>query len=202
MDIRYVAKTSDCWLRVKLEGGGILSVPYGLKVERIETKNRREYFRILEGVDVGKIASVQSDNDQGYLTTDVEHQPGAVIRFDRKKQSFHVGGRGPFNAFSGGGHAGFTPVVAGTYPLAIPAYPSAQTRPAYNAFCRYHNVWFRIGVATTGSRFLHAGAISEGCVTVRQFLYDPRKTKPPAGFGDLEKLAKTMPGLIGLPLPA
>jgi hypothetical protein len=68
------------------------------------------------------------------------------------------------------------------YALAIPAYPSAQTRSAYGAWCRHHNLWFRIGVATTGSRFLHPGAISDGCVTVRQFVYDPSKGKPPAGF--------------------
>ena len=52
-----------------------------------------------------------------------------------------------------------------------------------------------------GSRFLHPGAISDGCVTVRQFVYDPASgNPPPAGFGDLVQGAK--PGLIGLPLPA
>jgi hypothetical protein len=49
---------------------------------------------------------------------------------------------------------------------------------------------------------LHAGAISEGCVTVRQFLYDPAAGRaPPAGFADLAQLAIDKPGLIGLPLP-
>jgi len=96
---------------------------------------------------------------------------------------------------------GFTQITPGTYDLAIPAYPSARTRAAYGRWCRYHNLWFRIGTATTGSRFLHAGAISEGCVTVRQFLYDPALGKPPDGFKDMENLAKTAPGLIGLPLP-
>lgn len=116
-------------------------------------------------------------------------------------KTLHVGTRGPFNAFSGGGYKGYTPISRGTYLIAIPAYPSAQTRAAYNVWCQHHNVWFRVGLSTSGSRFLHAGAISDGCVTVRQFLYDPAKGKPPTGFADLESAAKIAPGIIGLPLP-
>jgi hypothetical protein len=63
-------------------------------------------------------------------------------------------------------------------------------------------MWFRIGIETSGTRFLHTGMISEGCVTVRTFDYDPNSGKaPPIGFADLAQEAKDRPGLLGLPLP-
>lgn len=203
MAIRYVGRTSDLWLRVQPEGEPIVSVPYGLKVDFIETKEGRDRFKILEGVNKGKTASVTARPGQSYLATSIVHRPPALVTFDRKSQSLTFAGRAAVNAFSGGGHRGYTPVAAGTYELAIPAYPSAQTRPAYSRWTKYHNLWFRIGTDTTGSRFLHPGAISDGCVTVRQFVYDPASgTPPPPGFADLAAGARSEPGLIGLPLPA
>jgi len=202
MATHYIARTKDCWLRVQLAGATIISVPFGLKVRSIEVKAGREYFEILEGVYKGKQASVQKPLVGSYLTTDVEHGPAVNVAFDRKNQSLYFAGRGPYNAFSGGGHSGYTSIAPGTYDLAIPAYPSAQTRTAYSKWTVYHNLWFRIGVDVNGSRFLHPGAISEGCVTVRQFVYDPAAgAAPPAGFHDLEAGAKNFPGLLGLPLP-
>ena len=202
MSVSYIAKTIDYWLRVQIDGGSVVSVAYGLKIQRIGAKNGREYFTILEGVHKGKTASIGSTGAGAYFTTSIHHSPAANIKFDLKTQSLTLSGIGTVNAFSGGGHGGFTPVAAGVYDLAIPAYPSAQTRAAYSKWCTHHNLWFRIGTSTTGSRFLHPGAISDGCVTVRQFLYDPSKGKPPAGFEDLEKGSVTSPGLIGLPLPS
>ena len=202
MAVRYVARTNDLWLRVQLEPGPIVSVPYGLKVEFLETKAGRDRFTIVEEVNKGKLASVPSRPVQPYLTSSIVHRPAVLLTFDRKTQRLSLPGRMPINAFSGGGHRGFTAIAAGTYELAIPAYPSAQTRPAYSRWTRYHNLWFRIGTATSGSRFLHPGAISEGCVTVRQFIYDPTsRLPPPDGFTDLTQLARFEPGLIGLPLP-
>lgn len=203
MATHYIAKTNTYWLLVTFADGKIFSLPYGLKVDRIEAKQGREYFKILEGPYKGKMASVSLQAGGSYLTTKIKHQPGALLKFDRKNQSLYVGARGPFNAFSGGGHGGYTPISLGTHLLAIPAYPSKQTRAAYNHWCNLHNMWFRLGIETTGSRFLHPGAISDGCITVRQFIYDPStKEKPPAGFDDLVDGAKTAPGLLGLPLPS
>jgi hypothetical protein len=59
----------------------------------------------------------------------------------------------------------------------------------------------RIGVSLAGSRYLQPGTISEGCVTVRQFLYDPALAAPPGSFADFAGLAASALGLIGLPLP-
>src|SRR5262249_34228580 len=151
--------TSDYWLRVQLTGASIISVPYGLKVDYKETRNGREVFEILEGAYKGKEASVQADPRQSFLIASLERRRGASGSSGRAAQTLTLEGRGPYNAFSGGGHLGFTPVAPGRYPLAIPAYPSAQTRTAYNRWTRYHNLWFRLGISTAGSRFLHAGAI-------------------------------------------
>lgn len=201
--VEYISRTSDCWLQVKLGGEVIVSLPYGLKVKRLETQAGREFFEIMEGVYKGNKASVVLRPGNSYLTTKITHRPAASVQFDRKSQMFYFAGRGPYNAFSGGGHRGFTAVASGTYQLAIPAYPSAQTRPAYSTWTRYHNIWFRIGIDTSGSRFLHAGIISDGCVTVRQFIYDPALgVEPPPGFVDLFEAANGEPGLLGLPLPA
>lgn len=56
---------------------------------------------------------------------------------------------------------------------------------------------------TTGSRFLHAGEISDGCVTLRQFVYDGALgSTVPKRFEDLPRAAgDDNRGLIGLPLP-
>lgn len=196
----YIGRTTDCWLRVQLERGPVESVPYGLRVRRIGVQAGREHFEILEGVHKGRRASVVHREGHSYLTNQLAHRAGALLRFDRKAQTLHIGGRGPYNAFSGGGHAGYTQVAVGTHLLAIPSHPASQTRAAYSTWTRYHNVWFRIGTSLAGSRFLHPGAISDGCVTVRQFVYDPEAGAPPAGFSDLADGAKTAPGLLGLPL--
>lgn len=200
---RYVSKVEpEGWLEVRPATGVNISLPYGLKLDLIETKGGREYFEILEGPYKGVKASVrQKALGQSYLLAKLGHSPGGLVQFDRKSQSLYFGGRGPFNAFSGGGFQGFTPVSQGSHQLSIPPYPARATRQAYGRWTRYHRTWFRIGVDINGSRFLHPGAISEGCVTVRQFLYDPNTGTPPPGFQDLPELAKQHPGAIGLPYP-
>jgi hypothetical protein len=211
MTISYIAKNNDYWLNVAVEGGPVVAVPTGLKIDRTgqktdpttKKKDGREHFKILEGVNKGKLAYINATGPaaEKYFDATISHTGPVTVTFNRAKQSLMFGGFGPFNAFSGGGHLGFTPVAGGSYDLAIPAYPSKQTRAAYGAWCKHHNLWFRIGIETTGSRFLHAGSISDGCVTVRQFLYDPDVDTPPRGFSDLTEKAVTYPGLIGLPLP-
>ena len=211
MTISYIAKNNDYWLNVQLQGGPVVAVPYGLKIDRTgqainpatKKPDGRENFKILEGVNKGKLASISTTGPAAEKNFDatIRHGGGVTVTFNRAKQSLTFAGRGPANAFSGGGHMGFTAVSSGSYALAIPAFPSKQTRAAYNTWCKHHNLWFRIGVSLAGSRFLHPGAISEGCVTVRQFLYDPALGVPPGGFADLADFAASAPGLIGLPLP-
>jgi hypothetical protein len=195
---RFVAKVPrDNWLLVQLDTGARQSLPYGLKVRVQREQGGRTYFVILEGVHKGKNASVS----QGpYLTTNVAHQPLGQIRFDRAKQQLWYGTSGPFSAFSGAfGH--FTQVSAGTYDLQIPDAPHSATRAAYYRYTNYHKTWFRIGLSLAGSRYLHVGEISEGCVTVRAFAPDVHAAQP-QGFEDLPNLAQSSPGAIGMPYPS
>ena len=85
-----------------------------------------------------------------------------------------------------------------SYVLQIPDAPHSATRAAYYRYTRYHKTWFRIGRSNAGSRYLHVGEISEGCVTVRPFLLAP-STSAPAGFEDVPGLPH---GATGLPYPA
>lgn len=204
-NVRYIGKTDDYWLTGLNKKGKRISVPYGLKVQVLEEKTGRVYFECLEGVN----ANIKADrilslpiSAKSYLTTSLMHRPAITVRFNLAKQTIFFGARGPFNAFSGGGHDGYTAVARGTYLLAIPAYPADAPRAAYARYAKKYRMWFRIGTSVTGSRFLHPGMISDGCVTVRSFPYDPsKKQAPPAGFADLESVyAKTKPGLVGLPV--
>ena len=190
----------DNWLTVKTEPSGVrISLPYGLKLELTGTTGGREQFTVLEGINEGKRCSVtQKDGGGSYLTANLRHRPAGTVVFDLAAQSLTFGDRGPYNAFSGGGFQEFTPVAKGQYPLAIPAFPTAQTRPAYLRWTKFHRTWFRIGTDPSGSRFLHPGEISEGCVTVRQFAFNPAEPNQPEGFSDL----RGMPGgATGVPLP-
>jgi hypothetical protein len=196
-DVRFVAKVPrDNWLLVQLDGGVRQSLPYGLKVSVSREQGGRTYFQILEGVYKGKNASVT----QGpYLTTNLAHQPPGQIRFELAKQQLWYGSSGPFSAFSGA-FSQFTQVSPGSYDLQIPDAPHSATRAAYYRYTNYHKTWFRIGLSLAGSRYLHVGEISEGCVTVRAFVPDV-STGQPQGFEDLPNLSHSAPGAIGMPYP-
>jgi hypothetical protein len=196
---RFVAKVPrDNWLLVQLDGGLRQSLPYGLKVSVSREQGGRTYFQILEGVHKGKNASVS----QGpYITTNLAHQPPGQIKFDRTKQQLWYGSSGPFSAFSGA-FDHFTQVSPGSYDLQIPDAPHSATRAAYYRYTNYHKTWFRIGLSLAGSRYLHVGEISEGCVTVRAFVADVRAGGgQPQGFDDLPGLSQSSPGAIGMPYP-
>jgi hypothetical protein len=181
-----------------LEGGGEVSLPQFLKVRVQNKKDGREYFEILEGANKGQRANVSVRSDGGsYLVKTAGHLPTASVRFNRDQQALWYGERGPFNAFSGEFDS-FTRVPTGLYRLQIPFAPSSETRPEYYRYTDYHKTWFRLGTDPIGSRFLHVGEISEGCVTVRAFVVDESKDQP-TGFGGLPKLPT---GAIGLPYPS
>lgn len=200
-EIRYISKVGrDAWLRVRLDSGGEQSLPYALKVKFISRSGQRDNFEILEGAHKGKKASVsQKSGTDSYLVTGIAHTGAATIKFDRAKQAFWFGNNGPVNAFSGE-YGSFTQVPAGSYALQIPFAPSDKTRDSYYRYTDYHKTWFRLGLDPAGSRFIHVGEISDGCITVRAFLFDPAVPGPnqPPGFDDLPRLPR---GVVGLPYP-
>jgi hypothetical protein len=188
-------------LEVRPQFGPNISIPYGLKLQLTDSNQERESFQILEGAYKGTTASVKRKGpNQSFLVDAMRRDPPGSVRFELGKQALYLGARGPYNAFSGGGFGGFTPVSPGKYQLSIPPFPARATRTGYGRWTRYHRMWFRIGTDPHGSRFLHPGEISEGCVTVRQFISDPLRPQP--GFEDLPRLGRDYPTAIGLPMPA
>jgi hypothetical protein len=209
MVVCYVDQIApDNWLTVRTEfTGELVSIPYGVKLDLTGTAGGREQFTILEGVNEGTEGSVaRKSGERSYLTVKLIQKPAATVVFDRAAQSLTFGGRGPYNAFSGGGFGAtdgtqYTPVPKGRYALAIPAFPSKQTRSAYLQWTRFHKTWFRIGTDLSGSRFLHPGEISEGCVTVRQFLFNPADKTLPVPGGQFADLPGLPGGATGIPVP-
>ena len=201
-EIRYVSKVGkDAWLRVKLDDGSEVSLPQFLKVNFKGTSGGRDAFEILEGPNKGKSASVaRKSTSESYLVPGIHQLPAGLIRFNLARQSLTYGSSGPVMAFSGAFDI-YTQVPKGRYLLAIPDAPHSATRAGYYAFTDYHKTWFRIGISTSGSRYLHVGEISEGCVTVRAFVPDATGPARP-GFDDLPGLQKSTPGALGFPLPA
>ena len=67
--MRYVTTDNSGWLRVKLEPSGkIVPLPQYLKVAFSERRDKRDYFKIEEGVYKGKNASVsQKSGDSSWL---------------------------------------------------------------------------------------------------------------------------------------
>lgn len=173
--VRFIESNDDNWLEVKPDGGGEnFSLPSGLKVSFTHRERGRDHFLVLEGVNKGKRANVRVKSPTtSHLVIGVAHLPPGLVTFDLKSQTLRIPLHGLINAFSGYGGI-FTAVKPGTYRLAIPAFPSKQTRPQYSKWTRFHKSWFRIGLDVREDRFLHAGQISEGCVTVRAFDYDGR----------------------------
>jgi hypothetical protein len=202
-EVRYVSKVGrDAWLRIRLDSGGEISLPWYLKVKVTGRTSNRDTFEILEGPYKGQKGSVSAKSPtESYLVTGLSHQPGGKVKFSLGAQKLWFGTKGPISAFSGAfsepGHV-YTKVPIGTYKLAIPDAPHAATRDAYYAYTDYHKTWFRIGIDLSGSRYLHVGEISEGCVTVRAFQFDPAAAAP-GGFTDLPGLPQ---GAVGLPYPA
>jgi len=127
------------------------------------------------------------------------------VQFSVADQSITYNGKGPFSAFSGAWSNGvreFTPIPAGHYEINMPDSPHDKTRSGYYRYTKYHKTWFRIG--NFADRYLHVGVISEGCVTVRPFLYDPvadsTTTGPfPPDFSDLRHVFSAhIEGALGL----
>ena len=202
------------WISIKPEGKDKgkknQRVTFGLKVLWKGMDQGREYFTVLEGDLKGLEASVlalSSSTSISRFSKTLKHLPAGHVRFDVKKQAIWIGDKGPFNAFSGGGFTGsngvkYTSIPPGKYFLCIPDYDHVtpnRGRP-YDRWSTCFLTWFRttaIGNDGTYSRYLHAGELSDGCVTVRAFVYDSKHPDP--DFSDLPEKEKTIPGFMGLP---
>ena len=164
---RYVVGGHDGWLNVKREpSGAIIAIPEYLQVELIESKNGRDRFTVLEGVERGKKFSVKTGNLKS-------GHPGyhgmANLKFNITKGLLIYPG-GQVKAITGKGR--YTPIPKGPHPIQIPDFPHPKAM-GYMAQSPYAKNWFFLGQghATHGSddRYLHTGAESAGCITVEPY---------------------------------
>ena len=160
--IRYVSDVRpNGWLRVKLERGRIHPLPHYLKVELIEGKERRDWFRILEGRLIGKIGSAKlKSNGESYLMEASDHKGPAKLIYDRRQKRMTIQGLASYNIEEEGSLLG-----KGTYDIEIP-YEPHDLGTIYQRESPRSKTWFRIG--HSGGQFIHTGRSSAGCLTVME----------------------------------
>ena len=162
MTIRYVSNADGKgWLTVKYSSNGSTypPLPQLLKVEFLKTENRRDYFRILEGKNRGKEASVTRKSNRASYLGNGSHRGSAKVVFDISGKTLSYQGK-TITAETQASN----PPPKGTYDLEIPYEVHALGR-TYTGSSKYATTWFRIG--HSGDRFLHPGRFSAGCVTVK-----------------------------------
>lgn len=158
---RFVPNIGKGWLRVYMADGTYESLPYTLAIQYTHTKEKREYFTILEGLHSGKSASVSlnPDGTTRFVSKD-PRGPAVSFRFSKRAETLT-------NLSSGGTYAAITdprnPIATGTYDIEIPDAPHSGGA-YYEDRATYAKTWFRLG--HSGDRYLHPGRISAGCVTV------------------------------------
>lgn len=159
---RYVVGGKDGWLNVKREpSGNIIALPEFVKVRFNSSEAGRDYFTVLEGVELNREFSVKSGN----LTP---HKPAyrapANIRFSLSNELLTYPG-GTIKAITDSNN----PVPLGVHPIQIPDFPHGGGS-LYLSTSDYAKSWFYLGhgnaVAMQNDRYLHTGSGSLGCITV------------------------------------
>jgi hypothetical protein len=157
--IRYVEKTEDGWLKIRLEGHGkVESIPYGLKVEVHYVDSKREYFTIIEGVYRGKKASVKLKQDgSSYFSAENQQTAPVHLIYSSTGKTLTLNGK----IYRTEDHPS-SPWKNGLYDIEIPDAPH-EGGLNYTEV-RYARTWFRVG--HKGDRYIHTGRLSLGCITL------------------------------------
>lgn len=161
-----IGDTKDGFLNVKLEPSGtIISLPFMTRVEFIKTENGRDYFKIIENVYKGKIASVKRPSvSKSHLSDKCRYTGGICCTFTIMEDKLKVPGVGEFHAVT----SLEEPIKEGCYPILLPKFPHKRA-DRYIGESKYRRAWFKLG--GTKDFFLHVGMRSLGCVTV--YAYSP-----------------------------
>lgn len=164
----HITTDNSGWLNVRLgRDGGIFALPKYLRVDFIKRENGRDFFRIKEGVNRGREASVNARSDSAsWLSSDsVDYHPAVMLTFKKSEKTLQT----PVGNIDANTDA-TNPIANGEHPIHIPDFPHGLGR-RYTQSASIATVWFFLGTAQravqgTNDRYLHPGAISEGCVTV------------------------------------
>lgn len=160
----FVSETSDGWLMAKIKGiREEKSLPSYLKIFVTHSDSKRDYFEILEGVYKGKSGSVRKKTDgSSYLERDFLVRDPVELVYSLSRKSFVLDGAeyhvddDPNNLFN-----------IGTYDIEIPDAPHSKGRK-YLDRSKFALIWFHIGHNPEDDRFLHTGAVSAGCVSMKE----------------------------------
>lgn len=158
--IKYVPDEGDGWLQVVMEDRySEESLPAYLKVKIDRVNNKREYFTILEGPYRGRPASVKlRDNNYSRFIAEVRHEYMIRAKYSISKKIFILKGK-KYKTVD----YPKAPWQKGLYDIEIPDYPHKGGRN-YLDQSKRAMTWFKIGHG--GERYLHAGGLSLGCITV------------------------------------
>jgi hypothetical protein len=153
--IAYIPDVNGGWLLVYLEPSKEqVSLPFTLKVQLDYSKDKRDYFTILEGVHKGKRASVK----EGYLKRNPKYKQQIKLIYYKRSGILKIDGRNEeYKAVMD------NPLPNGIYVIQLPDYPHEKGR-LYLDRAKRALTWFRI--RANGERYLHTGSISAGCLTV------------------------------------
>lgn len=159
---RYVVGGHDGWLNVKREpSGAVVAIPEFLQVEVSESKNGRDHFTALEGVERGKKFSVKTGN---LKSGNPAYRLAAHLEFSRSKELLTYHG-GQVKAITDPSQ----PIPIGSHPVQIPDFPH-EKGVVYLAQTPYAKNWFYLGQGNAmpggSDRYLHTGLGSLGCITV------------------------------------
>jgi hypothetical protein len=159
---RYVVGGRDGWLNVKREPSSTtISIPEFLQVEVSDSKNGRDHFTALEGVERGKKFSVKTGNLKS--GSPVYHS-AAHLQFSLSKELLTYQG-GQVKAIT---HP-LQPPPLSSHPVQIPDF-AHDKGIAYLGQTPYAKNWFYLGqgnaIPGNNDRYLHTGLSSAGCITV------------------------------------
>lgn len=154
----YVPEVERGWLRVVRESdASLISLPAYLSVQPHETNGGREYFTIMEGLEVGNRASVRLQEDgSSYLTIGYPYTDPVQLKYSISKKILAVDGK----SYATRDYPE-APWEMGTYDIELPdaPHPGGRPYPVEHAM-----TWFRVD--HNGDRYIHMGNASLGCITV------------------------------------
>ena len=154
-----------------------------------EPMKGRTRFRVMDGTNRGKACSLKDENVRQYLGVFAPASSPVTLNvtMGRRDGKWHSVARnldldqqlatGTIDKVTvaitlnsnWGPPDNFTPIPPGTYDIGIPDYPHSAAMTRYyrdtEPSLMYDQVWFPIKYGD-GSRYVHVGNVSDGCVTV------------------------------------
>ncbi len=190
-EILYVNKVDiGGWLTVRMKSGLAGSLPEFTKVQIVEVKNHKTWFKVLDGEMKGQTVALGEQNAKIFLGKNAPLQTGVMVKvvyekiasfksIVRKEERIHqmatltvegVTAQISLNTKPKPGEPEHIPLPPGLYKIKIPQNPHDKNMTSYYRERDQHDliadqIWFPIEYGDN-SRFIHLGHLSHGCVTV------------------------------------